>query len=48
MLNEQLQTKYRVSVTPTAIIDAMQVEEIPTEMKGLIDDLAQFASHKHL
>jgi len=43
-INNHLQDQYGVSVTPTAIIDAMQVDEIPDNMKQLIHDLYQFAS----
>ena len=39
--NQHLQEKYRVSVTPTAIIDAMRPDEVPTEMQTLIHDIAR-------
>ena len=42
-VNEQLQEKFGVSVTSTAIIDAMSIEEIPKELKTLLHDIAQFA-----
>jgi hypothetical protein len=45
-INEHLQSQYGVTVTPTAIIDAMQVDEIPAEMKQLLHNVAQFASSK--
>ena len=43
-INQHLQERYGVSVTPTAIIDAMKVDEIPSDMKQLIHDISQFAS----
>lgn len=43
-INQQLQKEYGISVTPTGIIDAMNVSEIPSEMKNLISGLADFAS----
>jgi energy-coupling factor transporter ATP-binding protein EcfA2 len=45
-LNQHLQKVYGVTVTPTAIIDAMKVDEVPAEMQKLIRDIAQFASIK--
>lgn len=42
-LNEQLQAQFGVSVTPTAIIDAMNVEEIPRPLTELLQELAKFA-----
>jgi len=44
-VNKYLQRKYGVSVTPTAIIDAMYVDEIPSELKELIDMLEAFSRH---
>jgi hypothetical protein len=44
VFNQYLQEKYGVSITPTAIIDAMKPDEVPAEMKKLIQDIAQFAS----
>lgn len=43
-INQHLQDQYGVSVTPTAIIDAMHVDEIPVEMKNLIHNISRFAS----
>lgn len=41
-INQHLQTRYGVNVTPTSIIDAMAVDEVPTAMRGIIDSLSQF------
>ena len=41
-LNQHLQDTYGVSITPTAIIDAMNVNEVPTEMRELIEDISRF------
>jgi len=43
-INQELQDKYQISVTPTAIIDAMTTDEIPKEMKILIKALADFSA----
>ena len=43
-VNEYLQDSYGVSVTPAAIIDAMHVNEIPSEMRELVEELVLFAS----
>ncbi len=43
VLNQYLQQQYGVSVTPTAIIDAMRQEDIPEEMRQLIRDITAFA-----
>jgi energy-coupling factor transporter ATP-binding protein EcfA2 len=45
-LNRHLQDVYGVSVTPTAIIEAMTLAEIPVEMKMIVNDLARFATSK--
>jgi hypothetical protein len=45
-VNQYLQNQYGVSVTPTAIIDAMRDDEIPSDMKQLIHDISKFASLK--
>lgn len=45
-INQEMQTKYGVSVTPTAIIDAMTKDEIPKEMKDLVKELGKFAKVK--
>lgn len=42
-VNQYLQDQYGVSVTPTSIIDAMLVGEIPDDMKQLIHEISQFA-----
>lgn len=42
-LNRFIQEKYHVSITATAIIDSMTVEEIPKEMKDLIIKIDLFA-----
>ena len=44
--NELLQEQFGVSVTPTAAIDAMRMEEIPGEVVGLIEQLDVFATCK--
>lgn len=43
-VNRHLQEEYNVSVTPAAIVDAMHVDEIPSEMRNLLDTLAEFAA----
>jgi energy-coupling factor transporter ATP-binding protein EcfA2 len=43
MFNQYLQSEYGVSVTPTAIVDAMRVDEIPNEMRTLLEDISGFA-----
>jgi putative AbiEii toxin of type IV toxin-antitoxin system/AAA ATPase-like protein len=45
-VNQELQRKYDVSVTPTAIIDAMRAEEVPVDMRELIHEISQWASTK--
>ena len=42
-VNQRLQEKYGVSVTPTGIIDAMSAHEIPDEVRDLINALSRFA-----
>lgn len=42
-INRHLQEKYGVSVTLTSIVDAMRADEISTDMKQLIADLAKFS-----
>jgi energy-coupling factor transporter ATP-binding protein EcfA2 len=44
--NQYLQAEYGVSVTSTAIVDAMTVDEIPDEVKNLLLDIAKFAQSK--
>jgi hypothetical protein len=43
-LNEEFQKKWKASVTVSSVIDAMQVSEIPAEMRGIIEKLEDFAS----
>ena len=43
-VNRHLQEGYNVSVTPAAIVDAMRVDEIPSEIRNLLDTLAKFAA----
>lgn len=42
-VNSRFQEKYGISLTPTAIIDAMIIDEVPAEMKELISKLAEFS-----
>jgi hypothetical protein len=46
MFNQYLQSEYRVSVTPASIVDAMRAEEIPDEIKKLLQDISEFAVSK--
>ena len=41
-VNIQLQAKYKVSLSATSIIDAMIIDEVPSEMKVLIEKLTTF------
>lgn len=41
-INRHLQARYGVTVTSTAIIDAMRTDEVPAEMKDLIQQLTVF------
>ena len=43
-VNVHLQETYDVSITPVAIIGAMHVDEIPLEMRELVDELVSFSS----
>jgi hypothetical protein len=43
-LNQYLQANYSVSLTPTAIIEAMRADSIPTEMKQLLQELSIFGA----
>ncbi|HZE52593.1 MAG TPA: AAA family ATPase [Bradyrhizobium sp.] len=45
-INGHLQEKFDVNITPTSIVDAMMVDEIPKEMKLLLADLGAFSSMK--
>ena len=44
-VNRNAQELYGVSVTPTAIIDAMRTDEIPSEMRALVGMLSEFSTH---
>ena len=44
VINVHLQETYGVSVTPVAIIDVMHVDEIPSEMRELVNELVSFSS----
>jgi hypothetical protein len=44
--NQYLQSEFGVSVTATGIIDAMQVGEIPDEIRNLLTELSNFAMAK--
>ena len=41
-LNQELQARYNISVTPTAVIDAMATDEVPDAMKDLVTALSEF------
>jgi hypothetical protein len=43
-LNKYLQDKHQISISPMGIIDAIYQNEIPDEMKSLVDILAKFVS----
>jgi hypothetical protein len=43
-LNQHLQDEYGVSITPTAIVDAMKADEIPAEILKLVRDLSKFSA----
>ena len=43
-VNQHLQESYGISVTPTGIIDAMCRDEVPTEMRDLLNRLADFVA----
>ena len=44
--NEFLQDQFGISVTTTAVINAMRMEEIPAEIVGLVKKLDTFATSK--
>lgn len=46
-LNQRLQQECSVTITPTAIISAMQRDEVPDEISSLIDQLDQFRKEPH-
>ena len=45
-INQDLQARFSVSVTPTAIIDNMSDNDVPDSMKALMKTLAKFAGTK--
>jgi predicted ATPase len=44
VLNRSLQGKYGVNLTPTAIIDAMTMDEVPEEMRDLIKSIGRYCA----
>jgi hypothetical protein len=46
MFNRYLQSEYGISVTPTSIVDAMRVDEIPDEIRQLLEDISKFSLSK--
>lgn len=46
-VNIELQKRFGVNITPTAIIDAMSADEVPDKMKELISDIGVFANATH-
>lgn len=47
-INKYLQDKFNISVTPTSVIEAMKVDEIPLEMRNLLNKLNDFSKHMTL
>jgi hypothetical protein len=45
-VNVAFQSEYGISVTATAIVDAMKIAEVAAEMQSLIGDLAEFSMSK--
>lgn len=45
-INQHLQSKYGVSITPTAIVDAMRRDEVPSEMGDMVRGLFEFSQSK--
>jgi hypothetical protein len=43
-INKYLQDAYGVNITPTSIVDAMKVEEVPEEMHSLVSRIGEFAA----
>jgi hypothetical protein len=43
-INTRLQELYGITVTATAIVDAMLIEEVPAEMLSLLETLAKFVA----
>jgi hypothetical protein len=41
--NRHLQSEYVVSITPASVIEAMRANEIPEEIRSLMDGIAKFA-----
>ena len=46
VINQRLQNEYGATVTSTSIIDAMQADEIPADMRRLLNEVSEFASCK--
>jgi energy-coupling factor transporter ATP-binding protein EcfA2 len=44
-VNQKLQQRYAISVTPSSIIDAMLIDEIPSEVRELVAAVNRFASN---
>jgi hypothetical protein len=42
--NGKLQQQYGVTVTPTAIVDAMTIDEVPPDMRDLLSKIEAFAT----
>jgi len=42
-INQQLQDRYGINVTPTGIVDAMHSGEVPKDMRELVESLCTFA-----
>jgi hypothetical protein len=45
-VNQRLQESYGISITPTAMIEAILPEEIPEDMRNPLDALGTFARMK--
>jgi predicted ATP-dependent endonuclease of OLD family len=45
-INGYLQNTFDINITPTAVVDAMTLDEIPKDIKLLMADLAVFSSKK--
>ncbi len=45
-INQFLQEKYGITVTPTSIIDSMLPEDVPEEMSALIEKISKFAESR--
>ena len=46
MFNQYLQSEYGGSVTSASIVEAMKVDEIPDEIKKVLQDISEFALSK--